>query len=195
MVGDPISSIAQVERLANIPSAEAVPDLFEAVRLVAKQIDVPLIGFAGAPFTLASYLVEGGPNRALPRTRALMVEEPAVWHALMERLTTVLIEYLEQQVEAGVQAFQVFDSWVGSLTPAEYRDYALPYSARIFAETARLDVPRIHFGTGTAPLLELMAEPQPEVVGVDWQIDLDSGLAADRVRQSGPGQPRPAPAA
>lgn len=176
VVADAIRSTGQVDRLAEIPAAEALPNLFEAIRLVSKQIDgkVPLIGFAGAPFTLASYLVEGRPSPGLPRTRALMTGEPDVWHALMKRLTAVLIGYLEQQVEAGAQAFQIFDSWVGSLSRCEYRELALPYSAQIFAATARLGVPRIHFGTSTSDLLELMAEPGPEVVGLDWRVDLDA---------------------
>jgi uroporphyrinogen decarboxylase len=176
MVADPIHSTAQVNRLAEIPAAEALPDLFEAMRLVSKQLDgqVPLIGFAGGPFTLASYLVEGRPRPGLPRTRALATGDPEVWHGLMQRLTTVLIGYLEQQVEAGAQAFQIFDSWVGALSPDEYRELALPYSSQIFAATARLGVPRIHFGTGTSDLLELMAEPDPEVVGVDWRVELDA---------------------
>jgi uroporphyrinogen decarboxylase len=144
MVAEPIDSVEQVARLPDIPPAEALPNLFEAMRLAAKRIDgeVPLLGFAGAPFTLASYLVEGRPNPGLPRTRALTASRPEVWHCLLERLTAVLIGYLEQQVEAGAEAFQLFDSWVGALPPEDYRQFALPYSARIFAETARLGVPR-----------------------------------------------------
>jgi uroporphyrinogen decarboxylase len=188
IVAEPIESVDQVNRLSEIPAAEALPDLFEAMRLAAKQIDgkVPLLGFAGAPFTLASYLVEGRPNSGLPRTRALMADRPEVWHALLERLATVLIGYLEQQVEAGARAFQLFDSWVGALDPGEYRRFALPHSARVFAETARLGVPRIHFGTETSRLLELMAEPGPEVVGVDWRIELDAAwrrIGQDRAIQ------------
>ncbi len=176
MVADPIRTTAQVERLASIPAEEALPELFEAMRLVADRLDgeVPMIGFAGAPFTLASYLVEGRPNPMLPNTHALMKEEPAVWHRLLEHLSTVLIDYMGQQVKAGAQALQLFDSWAGRLSPTEYREFALPYSARIFAETARLGVPRIHFGTGTTELLELMVSPDPEVVGVDAKVDLDA---------------------
>jgi uroporphyrinogen decarboxylase len=175
VVAEPIRTLEQVTALSRVPVPEALPELLEAMRLVAKELDgkVPMIGFAGAPFTLASYLVEGRPDAGLPRTRALMNDRPEVWHALMDLLASVQVEYLEHQVDAGAGAFQIFDSWVGRLTPAEYKEFALPYSARIFAETAGLGVPRIHFGTGTADLLELMAEPEPEVVGVDWRIDLD----------------------
>lgn len=175
VVADPISSVEQVRRMPGISSDEALPELFEAMRIVAKELDakVPMIGFAGAPFTLASYLVEGRPNPALPKTRALMKENPSAWHALMERIAAVQVDYLRQQVGAGAKAFQIFDSWVGRLSPSEYNEFALPYTARIFTETAHLGVPRIHFGTGTSELLELMTEPGPEVVGVDWQIDLD----------------------
>ena len=174
-VGEPIRSTAQVAALPEVPAAEAIPELFQAMRLVVERLDgeVPMIGFAGAPFTLASYLVEGRPNAALPATRALMKQDPAAWHALLDRLTSVLVAYMGEQVKAGAGALQLFDSWVGRLTPDEYREFALPYSARIFAETASLGVPRIHFGTGTADLLELMASPDPDVVGVDATVPLD----------------------
>lgn len=176
VVPDPIRDLKQVSRLPDISPAEALPELLEAMRIVAKEIDgkVPMIGFAGAPFTLASYLIEGRPNRELPKTRALMNGSPEVWHALMARIASVQVDYLHEQVGAGAKAFQIFDSWVGKLSPAEYKEFALPYSAQIFNETALLGVPRIHFGTGTSGLLELMAEPGPEVVGVDWQIGLDT---------------------
>jgi uroporphyrinogen decarboxylase len=180
-VADPIRTTAQVERLASIPPEEALPELFDAMRLVVERLggEVPMIGFAGAPFTLASYLVEGRPDAALPATRALMKDHPAVWHGLLDRMSSILVDYLGQQVKAGVQAVQLFDSWVGRLTHGEYTEFALPYSARIFEQTSGLGVPRIHFGTGTKDLLELMASPGPEVVGVDASVPLDD--AWDRV--------------
>jgi uroporphyrinogen decarboxylase len=180
-VADPIRTIAQVQNLASIPPAEAVGTLFDAMRLVDERLDgqVPMIGFAGAPFTLASYLVEGKPNAELTATRALMKDHPEVWHGLLDHMTGVLIDYMGEQVKAGVQALQLFDSWVGRLTPGEYSEFALPYSARIFEGTAGLGVPRIHFGTGTKDLLELMASPDPEVVGIDAGVPLDQ--AWDRV--------------
>ena len=176
VVAEPIRSTASVARLASIPAAEALPELFDAMRLVSDRLngEVPMIGFAGAPFTLASYLVEGRPDPALPHTRALMKGDPAAWHGLLDRLTTVLVDYLGRQVDAGAQALQLFDSWVGRLTPDEYRSFALPYSARIFSGTADLGVPRIHFGTGTSQLLELMSSPPTDVVGVDWTVQLDA---------------------
>lgn len=175
MVADPIRTIAQVQALEAVPPAEAVGTLFDAMRLVAERLngEVPMIGFAGAPFTLASYLVEGKPNAELTATRALIKDHPDVWHGLLDHMTGVLIDYLGEQVKAGVQALQLFDSWVGRLTPDEYREYALPYSARIFEGTADLGVPRIHFGTGTKDLLELMASPNPEVVGADANVPLN----------------------
>lgn len=188
VVDDPIRSTQAVEGLDSIPSGEELPALFEAMRLVAKDLDgkIPMIGFAGAPFTLASYLVEGRPNAELTNTKALIKQDPATWHGLMEALTTVLVDYMGQQVEAGAQALQLFDSWAGKLEPAAYEKFALPYSARIFAETAGLGVPRIHFGTNTCELLELMSRPEPDVVGVDWRIPLDLAwerIGADRAIQ------------
>ncbi len=141
--------------------------------------DTPLIGFAGAPFTLASYLVEGGPSRHHDKTRALMYGEPDLWHALMSRLTAITTSFLEIQVAAGVSAVQLFDSWVGALAPADYREFVLPHTSRIFGALAAHDVPRIHFGVGTGELLGVMREAGADVVGVDWRVPLDE--AATRV--------------
>jgi len=175
VVPDPIRSRRQIERLANVPAAEAVPTIFEAIRQARKELDgeVPLIGFAGAPFTLAGYLIEGRPSRDLHTTRALMLSEPTTWAALMERLTELTVDYLSEQVTAGVQAIQLFDSWVGTLSPGDFSNHVLPYSERIFEAMAPHGIPRIHFGTGNASLLELMAGPDCEVVGVDWRVPLD----------------------
>ena len=147
--------------------------------------DVPLIGFAGAPFTLASYLVEGGPSRNHERTKAMMLGETDTWHALMTALTEVTIGFLRTQLDAGVDAIQVFDSWAGTLSLADYRAYVLPYSARVFAALAGYGVPMTHFGVGTAELLGAMSEAVtghgvPAVVGVDWRTSLTD--AAARVR-------------
>jgi uroporphyrinogen decarboxylase len=175
VLDEPIRTLEQVRNLPQIPLTESVPQLYQALATLSNEVDgrAAIIGFSGAPFTLASYLVEGRANQEFPETRRLMESDPETWHALMDRLTTTIIEYLREQVKAGAQAFQIFDSWVGQLSPEQYRRFALPYSARIFASTADLGVPRIHFGTRTAELLELMAEPKPEVVGVDWRIGLD----------------------
>ena len=142
--------------------------------------DVPLIGFAGAPFTLASYLVEGGPSRNHERTKAMMFGEPATWHALMTALTDVTIGFLRAQLDAGVDAIQLFDSWAGTLSLADYRSHVLPHSARVFEAFAGEGVPMTHFGVGTAELLGAMGEAGATVVGVDWRTALAD--AAARVR-------------
>lgn len=175
VVSDPIRSAAQVERMSRIPAAEAVPQVIEGIRIARKELDgrVPLIGFAGAPFTLAGYLIEGKPSRDLHAARGFMLAEPGTWAALMERLTDLTIDYLSEQAEAGIDAVQLFDSWVGALSPDEYCESVLPYTKRIFEEIGPLRIPRIHFGTGTAALLESMTALDCEVVGVDWRIPLD----------------------
>ncbi|WP_144206382.1 uroporphyrinogen decarboxylase [Mycobacterium tilburgii] len=172
-----ISSIKPLELQAIQPVCRAVSLLVDALG------DVPLIGFAGAPFTLASYLVEGGPSRNHARTKAMMLAEPASWHALMSKLTDLTVEFLRGQIHAGVDAVQVFDSWVGTLSLADYRQYVLPHSARVFATLAEYGLPMTHFGVGTAELLGAMGEAGATVVGVDWRTSLTD--AAARV---GPGR-------
>ena len=147
--------------------------------VLAELGETPLIGFAGAPFTLASYVVEGGPSRNHERTKALMRRAPEVWHALMDRLAELTATFLRAQVAAGVDAVQLFDSWAGALSERDYREYALPYSTRVLGGLADAGVPRIHFGVGTGELLAAMAEAGADVVGVDWRVPLDE--AARRV--------------
>jgi uroporphyrinogen decarboxylase len=149
-----------------------LPHVAETIAILTGELDIPLIGFAGAPFTLATYLVEGGPSRTFARTKALMRTEPAVWAELLDRLAGIVISSLRSQVQAGVAAVQIFDSWVGELSAADYRRHVLPASAKVFAGLADLEVPRIHFGVGTGELLGLMAEAGADVVGVDWRIPL-----------------------
>ena len=180
VLADPIRSPAQVEDMTAPSALESVPTVLEAIRIIRRELEgvVPLIGFSGAPFTLASYLIEGRPSRDFSRTKALMFTDPGTWHKLMERLTAMVIDYLSEQVAAGVQALQLFDSWVGALAPRDYAEYVATHTAAIFDATAGLGVPRIHFGTNTATLLEAMATPgaedtRPDVVGVDWRIPLD----------------------
>ena len=180
VVADPIRSPAQVDAMTAIPSRESVPTVLEAIPIIRRELEgvVPLIGFSGAPFTLASYLIEGRPSRDFSRTKAMMFSDPGTWHRLMERLTAMVIEYLSEQVAAGIQALQLFDSWVGALAPEDYRTYVAPHTAAIFDATATFGVPRIHFGTNTATLLDEVATPgseatRPDVVGVDWRIPLD----------------------
>ena len=162
-----------LRRLRPLEPEADIPYVLDTVRLITKELAVPLIGFAGAPFTLASYLVEGGPSKTHARTKALMHTEPDTWHRLLDALADVSLAALRAQVEAGASAVQVFDSWAGALTPADYRRSVLPASHRIFAGLADLGVPRIHFGVGTGELLDLLAEAGADVVGVDWRVPLD----------------------
>jgi len=173
-----VATVSPLDRDAVAPVAQAVSLLTAALG------DVPLIGFAGAPFTLASYLVEGGPSRNHERTKAMMLGEPDLWHALMSALTDVTIGFLETQLDAGVDAIQLFDSWAGTLSLADYRTYVLPHSTRVFETLAPRGVPMTHFGVGTAELLGAMSEAvsvgERPVVGVDWRTSLAD--AAGRVR-------------
>jgi uroporphyrinogen decarboxylase len=163
----------------------AVAPVATAVRiLVAELGQTPLIGFAGAPFTLASYLVEGGPSRHHEHTKALMHAEPETWHALLDRLAKLTLTFLRVQVAAGVDAIQLFDSWAGAVSEREYREFIAPYSARVLNGLAEAGVPRIHFGVGTGELLGAMAEAGGDVMGVDWRVGLD--VAAQRVRAARP---------
>lgn len=177
VVADPIRSTADVARVPELDPAQVAP-VGEAVRALVSELgDTPLIGFAGAPFTLASYLVEGGPSRDHARTKALMYGDEATWHALAAKLADIAIVSLLAQIEAGVSAVQLFDSWAGSLSAADYQRYVLPHSTRVLAAVSA--VPRIHFGVDTAELLGLMAAAGADVVGVDWRVPLDA--AATRV--------------
>ncbi len=173
VIADPVRTMADVEALP-ILHPDQVQYVAEAVGLLVAELgDVPLIGFAGAPFTLASYLVEGGPSRDQARTKALMRGAPQVWHALAERLAGVAATFLDVQVRAGAGAVQLFDSWAGSLTPADYVRYVQPHSRTVLERVRGHGVPRIHFGVGTGELLPLMGEAGAEVVGVDWRVPLD----------------------
>jgi len=179
VIGQPIRTASDVERLRPLSPAD-VPFLSEAVKsLVGELGGKPLIGFAGGPFTLASYLVEGGPSKNHDRTRALMYGNPELWHALLGRLADIAIGFLQVQVEAGAAAVQLFDSWVGVVSPEDYRHAVLPHTRRILAALAAYDVPRIHFGVGTGELLGLLGAAGADVVGVDWRVPLDE--AARRV--------------
>ena len=182
VVARPFRSASDLARLRPLDADADMPYLLETVRLLVKELKVPLIGFAGGPFTLASYLIEGGPSKTHARTKSLMYGDPATWDALVERLADLAVASLRAQVEAGAAAVQVFDSWVGFLSPGDYRRYVLPASRRLFGGLADLGVPRIHFGVGTGELLELLADAGPDVVGVDWRVPLDR--ARDRL---GPG--------
>jgi uroporphyrinogen decarboxylase len=187
VVDEPFRTKADLDRLRPLVPEEDVPYVAEAVRIVRAELppDVALIGFAGAPFTVASYLVEGGPSKDHRHTKALMYGEPAVWAELADRLAGITLASLRAQVEAGAQAVQLFDSWVGALSADDYRTHVLPASQRIFAGLADLGVPRIHFGVGTGHLLPLLAEAGADVVGVDWRTPLSEArrLVGDRAVQ------------
>jgi len=173
VVERPFRSKADLGRLRPLEPDIDVPYVAEAVRILSGELDVPLIGFAGAPFTLASYLVEGGRSKDYATTKALMRTEPALWSALLDALAAVSMASLRSQVAAGADAVQLFDSWVGALSAADYRRHVLPSTARLFAGLAELGVPLIHFGVGTGELLGLMAAAGADVVGVDWRVPLD----------------------
>jgi len=177
---EPLRNAADVDQLAE-RDVEEIPYVIEAIRLLRKELGVPLIGFASAPFTLATYLVEGGASRTFSRTKALMHERD--WARLMDTLVEIIAPYLRSQVAAGVQALQIFDSWAGALDPDDYTIYAAPYSRKLFEALADLEVPTVHFGVGTGELLTLMRDAGGDAIGVDWRTPL--GAAWDRV--GGPG--------
>jgi uroporphyrinogen decarboxylase len=173
IVDEPFRTGADVGRVRPLEAEADVGHVLEAIRLLRKELRVPLIGFAGAPFTLAAYLVEGGPSRAFERTRAFMRADPGAWRSLMERLSDLTIEYLRAQVEAGAQAVQVFDSWVGSLSLDDYVAHVQPIARSVFDRASAFGVPTIHFGVGTGELLRAMRVAGGDVIGVDWRVPLD----------------------
>ena len=179
VIARPIRSAADVARLPEIDPTDGLGYVLEAVRAIRSALAgrVPLIGFAGAPFTLASYAIEGGGTRDFATTKTFMYREPDAWHTLLDRLATLVGRYLGAQAAAGAEALQLFDSWVGCLAPEDYRRYVLPHSAKALRLAAEHGVPVIHIGTGTATLLEAMAEAGGDVIGVDWRVPLDAAWA------------------
>jgi uroporphyrinogen decarboxylase len=183
VIDEPFRDADALKRLRPL-EPDDVPYITEAVRALVTELGpLPLIGFAGAPFTVASYLIEGGPSRNYERTKTMMYAEPELFAELLDRLAVITAAFLRVQIEAGASAVQLFDSWAGALSPASYRRAVLPASAKVLAAVADLDVPRIHFGVGTGELLGLLGEAGADVVGVDWRVPLD--VAARRV---GPGR-------
>jgi len=179
VIANPVRTGADVAAMESL-DPQSVSAVGDAVGLLVDALgQVPLIGFAGAPFTLASYLIEGGPSKLHERTKAMMLGDPSSWHALMEVLTGVTIEFLRVQLDAGVDAIQLFDSWAGTLSLADYRTYVLPHSTRVFDALAHYGVPMTHFGVGTAELLGAMGQAGATVVGVDWRTSLTD--AAGRI--------------
>ncbi len=185
VIEHPVRTAADVADLRAFEPEAAVAPLLEAISVVRRESPVPLIGFAGAPFTLACYLVEGGPSRDFVQTKALMHAQPAVWDRLLDHLVTATIAYLRAQVAAGVEAVQVFDSWVGGLSPLDYERRLWPHMRRLFDGVAGLGVPSIHFGVGTAGILALQASAGGDVIGLDWRIALSDGrrIVGDRAVQ------------
>ncbi|WP_329455020.1 uroporphyrinogen decarboxylase [Streptomyces sp. NBC_01497] len=183
VIADPVRTRADLDRLRPL-TPDDVPYVTEAVGLLTDELGAtPLIGFTGAPFTLASYLIEGGPSRTYERTKAMMYGDPDLWADLVDRLAAITGAFLTVQIEAGASAVQLFDSWAGALAPEDYRRYVMPASAKVFAQAAPYGVPRIHFGVGTGELLGLMGEAGADVVGVDWRVPLD-----EAARRVGPGK-------
>jgi uroporphyrinogen decarboxylase len=189
VVANPVRDAADVAALPELEPEQVRPVLDAIGLLLAELGGTPLIGFAGAPFTLASYLVEGGPSRNHERTKALMHSDPDTWHALLDKLAGITSTFLRLQVEAGVSAVQLFDSWAGALSERDYRRFVLPHSQRVLGGLADAGVPRIHFGVGTGELLPAMREAGADVVGVDWRIPLDT--AVRRLQEAAPELPKP----
>ena len=176
VIHNPVRQPSDVDRLVELEDVGALEFVNEAIRQTRRELppDIPLIGFCGAPFTLASYLIEGGASKNYVHTKQLMYNDPGAWHAMMSLVSRGLVKYLNAQVEAGAQAVQLFDSWVGCLNPDDYREFVLPHTRSVI-RGVRAGVPVIHFGTGTAALLELMREAGGDVIGLDWRVRLDEG--------------------
>ena len=173
VVDRPVRSQGDVERIELLDPTAGVPYVLETIDILLGELAVPLIGFGGGPFTLASYLVEGGPSKDHARTKALMYSEPATWHKLMDRLAESVLAYLRAQIDHGVAAVQLFDSWIGALDPDDYREHVLPAVDRIF-EGLGSAVPTIYFGVNTSHLLELMASSGTRVMGIDWRVPMSA---------------------
>lgn len=178
-IAHPIRCAGDVDRLRQFEPREALSFVLETIRILRSELvnRVPLIGFGGAPFTLAAYAIEGGPSTTYARTKAFMYAQPRAWHRLCERLAEMMSDYLGAQVDAGVQALQLFDSWAGALSRADYCEFAQPHSSRILEAVRRLGVPVVHFGVGTAAILRDLADAGGDVIGVDWRLPLDEAWA------------------
>ena len=179
VIANPVNSCADLNMLREIEPNEDVPYILDSLSRVRKSLpsDKALIGFAGAPFTLATYLIEGGPSRNYSKTKSLMYSDPKLWHELMIRLSRIIASYLRSQVTAGADIVQIFDSWVGWLSPSDYSKYVQPYIEKIIQDISDIDTPVIYFGTGTSTLLRLIKDTGVDVVGIDWRIPLDEAWA------------------
>jgi uroporphyrinogen decarboxylase len=176
VIHHPIRTQADVDALRPLRPEETLAHVMDAIRLLRTELgDTPLIGFSGAPFTVASYMIEGSASRDYKTTKLMMYSAPEIWHSFMDKLSTALAEYLTAQIRAGAQAVQLFDSWVGTLSPVDYETFVLPYSRKVLDAAQATGVPVIHFGTGTATLLPLMRRAGGDVLGLDWRVPLDQG--------------------
>ncbi len=175
VIHKPIQNNADIKALHEFESRDCLGHVLETIKILNQELKdrIPLIGFAGAPFTLASYAIEGGPSKNYEKTKTLMYSEPAAWHQLASFLAKSISDYLIAQIEAGVQAVQLFDSWIGALSPSDYKEFALPHTQRILQAVSDTGVPTLHFGTGTSTLLDVMAQAGGDVLGVDWRLPLD----------------------
>lgn len=176
VIHNPVRRPTDVDRLRELQDPGELDFVYEAIRQTRSALkpDIPLIGFCGAPFTLASYMTEGGGSKNYVHTKRLMYDDQGAWHAMMSLISRALVKYLNAQIEAGAQAVQLFDSWVGCLSPEDYREFVLPHTKSVISGVTK-GVPVIHFGTGTATLLELMREAGGDVIGLDWRVRLDEG--------------------
>ncbi len=178
VIGKPVRTLGDLAALKPVEAETDLGYVMEAIRILRQELkETPLIGFCGAPFTVASYIIEGGSSREFLNTKTMMYSAPEVWRALMDKLSTVLADYLVAQIRAGAQAVQIFDSWVGALSPQDYEDFVLPYSQRVLDAARAENVPVIHFGTNTTTLLPLMKRAGGDVIGLDWRVPLDDGWA------------------
>jgi uroporphyrinogen decarboxylase len=178
VIDKPVRTLEDVQMLKPVYAEANLGYVMEAIRILRGELSgIPLIGFCGAPFTVASYIIEGGSSREFLKTKAMMYSAPEVFHALMEKLSVVLSDYLVAQIRAGAQAVQVFDSWVGTLSPRDYEMFVLPYSQKVLEAARAENVPVIHFGTNTTTLLPLMKRAGGDVIGLDWRVPLDDGWA------------------
>ncbi|WP_440118634.1 uroporphyrinogen decarboxylase [Paenibacillus sp. QZ-Y1] len=176
VIDNPIRTAADVDRLRPIDVEGDLSHILETIRILDKELDVPLITFAGAPFTIASYLIEGRPSKGYIRTKTMMYSEPEVWHRLMQKLGDMVITYVRAHIANGGKAFQLFDSWVGALSPNDFRTYVLPTITRIFTELSDLNVPKIYFpGVASGELLPTLHDLQADVIGLDWRVSISEG--------------------
>lgn len=173
VISQPFQDKSDLNRIRGLDGEADTPYVLEAIRQLRKELAVPLLGFVGAPFTLACYAVEGGPSKNFTRTKSLMHSDPELWNALMEKLTALCIDSLNSQIDAGAQAIQLFDSWAGALSPHDYAHQVAPHSRKLFSAIRQRDVPSVHFGVATGELLKEMTNVGPDVLGVDWRVPLD----------------------